>query len=99
MTIAAPPGPWTYVEDGDANTYHLRTADGKWLIAFLHNGEYLLEKQRATCRLLAKAPEMRAALSIVADAIHALDLAGGVPVGDVSRAYTRILGLLKELER
>lgn len=50
-------------------------------------------------RMLTLAPEMRAALRVVYDAIHQLDLTGALPAGDLSRAYTRIQMLLARIDR
>lgn len=52
------PGPWVVHEQGDANDFCLLTTDGKWVIAFLQNGELMLEKQRANARLIATAPDL-----------------------------------------
>lgn len=61
------PGPWAYVENGDANCYQVRDGSGRWLLALLHNGEELTEQQRANLLLIAAAPELLEALELVLD--------------------------------
>lgn len=53
MTAQHTPGRLAVHEDGEANTYSLIDADGKWLIALRHNGQQVTEKQRANMRRLA----------------------------------------------
>lgn len=43
----------TVHENGDANSYALRSADNRWLVALLHNGEAGLGQQRENMRRLA----------------------------------------------
>lgn len=47
------PGRLTVHESGDANSYALRSADGRWFVALLHNGEAGLDQQRVNLRRLA----------------------------------------------
>ena len=42
--------PWQWRAQGDANHYCMLTHDGKWVIAFLQNGEMLTVEQEANAR-------------------------------------------------
>ncbi len=53
MSAAHNTGLVTLHENGEANSYALRGADGNWLLALLHNGEAGLDKQRANFRHVA----------------------------------------------
>lgn len=80
------PGPWTFRAQGEANEYCLMTADGRWLLAFLHNGEEWTAKQVANARLIAAAPDLLAALKDMETARHnGFDL----PWGTVSQAIKK----------
>ena len=68
------PGPWLFVEQGDANEYALLTADKKgWVIGFLQNGEMMTARQIANARLIAAAPTLLAACQAVLDESPASD--------------------------
>jgi hypothetical protein len=60
-------GEWTFREQGEANQWCLITADGRWVIAFLQNGELLPPEQLANARLMAAAPKLLAALAGLLD--------------------------------
>jgi len=53
MSAQHTPGRVTFRDDGDANHWSLLTADGRWLLALLHNGEAPSERQAANFRRLA----------------------------------------------
>lgn len=46
--VAHASGPWKLHEQGDANQYYVLGADGRWVLGLIHNGEMLVENQRAT---------------------------------------------------
>lgn len=52
------PGPWVFLEQGDANAYAILTHNNRWVIAFSQNGELWTDEQHANTRLIAAAPEM-----------------------------------------
>lgn len=52
------PGPWRVVAQGDASHYALITESGRWVIAFLQNGELMEARQLANARLIAHAPDL-----------------------------------------
>lgn len=60
-------GPWTFREQGDANQYVILDADGHWLASLQHNGEPLVDHQRANLALMTAAPDLLAALEEVLD--------------------------------
>ncbi len=47
------PGKIVVKENGDACTYRFESADGNWLMAFLHNGEAVLARQFANINRMA----------------------------------------------
>ena len=53
MAAENTPGRITVRANGEANSYILMADDGRWLMAVLHNGEKLEEKQRANLQRLA----------------------------------------------
>ena len=55
-------GPWTVIEQGDADEYCFIDVDKKWLLAFRHNGDHNLFDQRANIKLIASAPDLLEAL-------------------------------------
>ena len=57
------PGPWYFHEQGSACFYAITHFKEKhnsvdWLLSLQHNGEQLLEEERANMRLIAAAPEL-----------------------------------------
>lgn len=50
--------PWVLHEQGEADSFCILTAAGRWVIAFRQNGEMPLELQRAVGQLLAAAPRL-----------------------------------------
>lgn len=52
------PGPWTPIEQGDADEFCLLANDKRWVIAFRQNGELSTEEERCNMKLISKAPEM-----------------------------------------
>ena len=61
------PGPWLVHEDGEANFFTVMDSKGNWLLRIQHNGEQLLEKQRANLHLIAAMPEL---LEALIDVLH-----------------------------
>ncbi len=71
------PGPWHFHEQGDANFYAIthfkeKRKEVDWLLVVQHNGEDLVERQRANMRLITAAPEMLKALQGVISHNNAL---------------------------
>lgn len=57
-----PKGPWKLVEQGDANQWAILTPDGKWMIAFLMNGEMMTVRQQVIAQVIEALPELLEAL-------------------------------------
>lgn len=55
MSAPHTPGPIAIRANGDANSYALIDADGKWLLSVLHNGDAMTARQEANMRRLAAA--------------------------------------------
>jgi hypothetical protein len=89
MSATYTQGPWTYVENGEANCYQVRDNTGRWALALRHNGEDVTEQQRANMRLIAAAPDLLDALHRVLR--HIPNDAGGCSLSDdIDRAKKAI---------
>ena len=89
MELKHTPGPWVPHEQGEANQWVLLTPTGKWVLAFMQNGEIWNEQQKANVKLIAAAPEMLQALIDVRRQI----LNAGIPDG-FDNAFDNINKLL-----
>lgn len=74
MTMTHAPLPWVFREQGDANEFCLLTAEGKWVIAFLQNGELMVERQREIAAFIVRAcnahDDLLAALKTVTELLE-----------------------------
>ena len=66
------PGPWRFIEQGDANMYGMVTAGNRWIISFRQNGELMSETELANAKLMAAAPELLEALKLILSDIKQL---------------------------
>ena len=66
-------GPWNYLEDGDANFYHVTDKENKWLLCLKHNGEQPTLRQKANLKLIATSPELLECLKQGEDIISGLE--------------------------
>jgi hypothetical protein len=65
--------PWTFRENGEANSYALIGPDRNWVVALLINGEIITPTQIRLMRMIAKTPDLLdllcEALPLVEDAL------------------------------
>lgn len=66
-------GPWTFREQGEANQYVILDAEGRWLASLQHNGEPLVDHQRANLALMTAAPDLLDALKYILQWGHCPD--------------------------
>lgn len=52
ITANPMPGKLEFVENGEANSYNILNAEGRWLLSMQHNGQEVLDTQRANMRRL-----------------------------------------------
>ena len=64
------PGPWVWAESTyEPNKFSIGTDSG-WLASVQHNGEQLVERQRANVSLIAAAPDLLSALELLVAGIE-----------------------------
>ena len=77
------PGPWRFVEQGDANMYGMVTAGNRWIISFQQNGELLSETELANAKLMAAAPELLEALISAKKLIGSFRIKKEIPTQEI----------------
>ena len=78
------PGPWYFHEQGSACFYAITHFKEKrnsvdWLLSLQHNGEQLLEEERANMRLIAAAPDLLAVCKEALQEVAAFEKRTGIP--------------------